>query len=381
MEEGPSVHAAIMRDPNWFRKMISSRFQIESDMTSDDLPYGFDAFDPDPLEFPAARSVERRPQTVAEFVRDMKETAEKLGRDDSTRGDVKMMSVAFKELRYALKVFSAYRLKRKVTVFGSARTKPDDPSFQQAADFGKQIAEAGYMVITGAGGGIMEAAHVGSGHEHSLGLNIMLPFEQSANPVMMKANERLVTLKYFFTRKLMFVKEADAVILFPGGFGTLDEGFEALTLVQTGKSHLFPVVCVDRPGGNYWKSWDQFIRAELLERRLISPDDTALYRVTDSVEEAVKEVVNFTRVYHSMRYVKGDLILRLHQPISQTLLEEIRKEFASFVVKGTIEQTEADPSESNEQHIVHLPRLRFRFDRRQLGRLRLMIDRINREGA
>jgi len=349
-------------------------------MTSEDLPYGFDSFDPDPMEFPAARSVERRPQTVAEFVREMKETAEKLGRDDASRGDIKMMSVAFKELRYALKVFSAYRLKRKVTVFGSARTKPDDPSFQQAADFGKQIAEAGYMVITGAGGGIMEAAHIGAGHDHSLGLNIMLPFEQSANPVMMKANERLVTLKYFFTRKLMFVKEADAVILFPGGFGTLDEGFEVLTLVQTGKSHLFPIVCIDRPGGNYWKSWDQFIRAELQERRLISPDDTSLYRVTDSVEEAVKEVVNFTRVYHSMRYVKGDLILRLHQEISLSLLEEIRKEFAGFVVKGTIEQTQSDPSEANEEHIVHLPRLRFRFDRRQLGRLRLMIDRINRDG-
>jgi len=347
-------------------------------MSADDLPYGFDAFDPDPVEFPAAAQTERRPQSIPEFIRQMKETADKLVRDNASRGDVKMMNVAFKELRYAIKIFSAYRDRRKVTVFGSARTKGDDPSYQQAVEFGRQITAAGYMVITGAGGGIMEGAHLGAGHDNSLGLNIMLPFEQSANPVITKAGERLVTLKYFFTRKLMFLKEADAVILFPGGFGTLDEGFEVLTLVQTGKSHLFPIVCVDHPGGNYWKHWDKFIRAELLDRKLISPADTSLYRVTDSVEEAVKEVVNFHRVYHSMRYVKGDLILRLQQPLTSTQLEDIRKQFADIVVKGQIEQTAADPSEANEEHLVNLPRLRFRFDRRNLGRLRQMVDVINR---
>jgi hypothetical protein len=348
-------------------------------MNREELPYGFDSFDPDPTEFPAAAQVERRPQTIPEFIRQMKETADKLARDNASRGDVKMLNVALKELRYALKVFTAYRDRRKVTVFGSARTKPDDPSFVQAVEFGKQIAEAGYMVITGAGGGIMEGAHIGAGHDNSLGLNIMLPFEQSANPIMTKAHERLVTLKYFFTRKLMFLKESDAVILFPGGFGTLDEGFEVLTLVQTGKSHLFPIVCVDHPGGDYWKHWDRFIRAELLERKLISPHDTSLYRVTDSVEEAVREVMSFHRVYHSMRYVKGDLILRLQKLLPAKKLEDLRKEFADIVVKGQIEQTKADPSEANEEKLVDLPRLRFRFDRRNLGRLRLMVDAINRD--
>ena len=349
-------------------------------MTSSDLPYGFEQFDFDDAEIPTSQSAERRPQTIPEFVRQMKETADKFLRDGAGRGDVKMMNVAFKELRYALKVFSAYKDRRKVTVFGSARTKPDDPSYAQAIAFGQRMTEAGYMVITGAGGGIMEGAHIGAGKDNSLGLNIMLPFEQSANAVISTAGDRLVTLKYFFTRKLMFVKEADAVILFPGGFGTQDELFEVLTLVQTGKSHLFPIVCVDHPAGNYWKRWDEFMRSELLERRLISPDDCSLYRVTNSVDEAVKEVVNFHRVYHSMRYVKGDLIVRIQKELSPALLEELRKEFGKIVVKGTIEQTWADPSELNDEQVKNLPRLRFRFDRRNLGCLRLMVDRINREG-
>jgi uncharacterized protein (TIGR00730 family) len=277
-------------------------------------------------------------------------------------------------------VFSVYRDRRKVTVFGSARTKPDDPSYTQAVEFGRRMAERNYLVITGAGGGIMEGAHIGAGKDHSLGLNIMLPFEQSANAVISSAGDRLITLKYFFTRKLMFVKEADAVILFPGGFGTQDEGFEVLTLVQTGKSHLFPIVCVDHPGGNYWKRWDEFIRSELLDRRLISPDDCSLYRVTNSVDEAIDEVVNFHRVYHSMRYVKGDLILRIQKELPAAFLEELRTEFSKIVVKGTIAQTWADPSESNDEHVKHLPRLRFRFDRRNLGALRKLIDRINQYG-
>ncbi len=348
-------------------------------MNADELPYGFESLDPDDYEFPALASGSRRAQTIPDFVREMKETADKLVRDGASRGDIKLMNTAFKELRYALKIFSLYRDRRKVTVFGSARTKPDHPSFAQAVECGRLLSEAGYMVITGAGGGIMEGAHLGSGHDTSLGLNIMLPFEQSANSIMTKAREKLVTLKYFFTRKLMFVKEADAVILFPGGFGTLDEGFEVLTLVQTGKSHLFPIVCVDHPGGKYWKHWDEFIRAELLDRHLISPDDCSLYRVTESVADAVQEVIDFHRVYHSSRYVKGDLILRIQRPLSAPLLEDIRREFANIVVKGTIEQTVADPSESNEESLKDMPRLRFRFDRRNLGRLRLMIDRINRE--
>ena len=269
---------------------------------------GSDPIDPDELD--PAHPGERRAQTIPEFLRQIKETADKLLLDGASRGDVKMMNVAFKELRYALKIFRLPWIssRRKVTVFGSARTKPDNTSFTQAVEFGKRIAAAGYMVVTGAGGGIMEGAHIGAGKENSLGLNIMLPFEQSANSVISGAGERLVTLKYFFTRKLMFVKETDAVVLFPGGFGTLDEGFEVLTLVQTGKSHLFPIVCLDHPGGTFWKRWEDFVVSELLGRKLISPDDRALYFVTDSLDEAIREVIDFHRVYHSMRYVKGDLI-------------------------------------------------------------------------
>jgi uncharacterized protein (TIGR00730 family) len=332
--------------------------------------------EPDPDEIDVA-SPGWRPPTVADFVRQMKETADKLVRDGASRGDVKLMNVAFKELRYALKIFAAYRNKRKVTVFGSARTLPSHPTYQQALEFGRQMAQRGYLTVTGAGGGIMEAAHIGSGHENSLGLNIMLPFEQSANQIMSNAGERLVTLKYFFTRKLMFVKETDAVVLFPGGFGTLDEGFEVLTLVQTGKSHIFPIVCVDQPGGTYWKRWEEFIRSELYDTRLISPEDLSLYRVTDSVDEAVAEVVNFHRVYHSMRFVKGDLLLRIQRSLTERELAVVRTEFADVVVKGAIEQTTADPVEANEAHLALLPRLRFRFDRRSIGRLRQMIDRLN----
>jgi uncharacterized protein (TIGR00730 family) len=264
-----------------------------------------------------------------------------------------------------------------VTAFGSARTRPDHPSFAQAVEFGRKIAAAGNDHVTG--GGIMEGAHLGAGKENCLGLNIMLPFEQSTNPIISAAGERLVTLKYFFTRKLMFVKESDAVVLFPGGFGTLDEAFEALTLVQTGKSHLFPIVCLDHPGGTYWRRWEEFLKSEMLDHHYISPDDRSLYRITDSVDEAVREIVDFHRVYHSMRYVKGDLILRLLKPLSPARLEDLRKEFAEIVVRGTIEATEADPAEANELEVRDLPRLRFRFDRRNLGRLRLMIDRINNE--
>jgi transposase len=186
-------------------------------------------------------------------------------------------------------------------------------------------------------------------------------------------------LKYFFTRKLLFVKESDAVALFPGGFGTQDEGFEVLTLVQTGKSHLFPIVMVDEPGGDYWKQWHRFITDVLLARRLISPADLALYKVTDSAEEAAREVLNFYRVYHSMRYVEGDLVLRLQRRLSDATLEGIRTDFADIVVAGTFEQTAALPAEANDAAVAGLPRLRFRFDRRSLGRLRMLVDRINRE--
>jgi uncharacterized protein (TIGR00730 family) len=313
---------------------------------------------------------------IEQLAQQIRETADKLVRDGATRGDVKLLSTALKELRYALKILTPYRHLRKVTVFGSARLPASNPAYVQAVEFSKRVAEAGWMVITGAASGIMEAGHVGAGREKSIGVNILLPFEQEANPII-RGDLKLMHLKYFFTRKLLFVKESDAVALFPGGFGTQDECFEVLTLVQTGKSQIFPIVMVDEPGGNYWARWREYISDELLERQLISPADMSLFKVTDSMDEAVAEVFNFYRVYHSMRYVHGDLLLRLQHKLSDAMMERLRDEFADILVAGTFEQTEALPEEANDTHIATLPRLRFRFDRRSLGRLRQMIDAIN----
>src|SRR5262245_39967473 len=319
-----------------------------------------------------------QPPSIDQLVQQLRETADKLVRDSAPRGDVKLLNTALKELRYAFKVFAPFRQMRKVTVFGSARLSSDNPAYQQAVEFGRRIAKAGYMVITGAASGIMEAGHVGAGRERSIGVNILLPFEQEANPII-RGDLKLMHLRYFFTRKLLFIKEADAVALFPGGFGTQDEGFEALTLVQTGKSHLFPIVMVDEPGGDYWALWERYIRDVFLARRLISPEDMSLFKVTDSVDEAIAEVLGFYRVYHSMRYVHRDLVLRLSRKLSDELLARIRDEFADIVTSGTFEQVDALPEEANETHLATLPRLRFHSDRRNLGRLRQLIDLINRE--
>jgi uncharacterized protein (TIGR00730 family) len=316
---------------------------------------------------------------IEQLVQQIKETADKLVRDHANRGDVKLLSTALKELRYCFKVFASYRLRRKVTVFGSARLPLEHPACQAAIAFGKRMADANFMVITGAASGIMEAGHVGAGRDASIGVNILLPFEQSANQIIAGDN-KLMHLKYFFTRKLLFVKESDAVALFPGGFGTQDEGFEVLTLIQTGKSHLFPIVMVDEPGGDYWIRWERYIRDVLVARNLISPSDMALFKVTDSVDEAVAEVLNFYRVYHSMRYVHEELVLRLQRRLQPEVLERLREQFRDILVRGTIEQSGALPAEATDPHLAELPRLRLHFDRRQLGRLRQLIDAINRDG-
>lgn len=323
---------------------------------------------------------ELRTQGADVYVEQIKETADKLLRDRTNRGDIKLLSTALRELRYAFKVFAPYRTRRKVAVFGSARLPLDHPSCLQAIEFGKRMAQAGYMVITGAANGIMEAGHIGAGRDSSIGVNILLPFEQEANSII-RGDPKLMHLKYFFTRKLLFVKESDAIALFPGGFGTLDEGFEALTLIQTGKSHIFPVVLVDHPGDDFWKQCLNFIQEVLLKRRLISPWDMALFKVTDSVEEAEREVLQFYRVYHSMRFVRQDLVLRLQKPLTDAFLVRIRTEFADILKGGTFELSSALPAEVNDKHLADLPRLVFRFDRHKLGRLRMLIDLINREGT
>src|SRR5437868_2233619 len=240
----------------------------------------------DPPENDVMPEVDTRQTATEQLIQQIKETADKLIRDAANRGDVKLLSTALKELRYCFKVFSAYRQRRKATVFGSARLPADHPACVSAVEFGRRLAEAGFMIITGAANGIMEAGHVGAGRENSIGINILLPFEQEANTII-AGDLKLMHLKYFFTRKLLFVKESDAVALFPGGFGTLDEGYEVLTLVQTGKAQLFPIVLVDAPGGGYWDGIQRFVQDVLLPRRLISPEDVALYKVTDSVDEAV----------------------------------------------------------------------------------------------
>jgi uncharacterized protein (TIGR00730 family) len=284
---------------------------------------------------PLQQEDEGKSYGVEHYVQQIHETANKLLQDHANRGDVKLLSVALRELRYCFKVFAKYRDRRQVTVFGSARLTADDPSYQQCVEFSRRIAEAGFMVITGGGNGIMEAGHIGAGLENSIGLNILLPFEQHANTVIM-GDSKLMHLRYFFTRKLLFVKECEAVALFPGGFGTLDEGFEVMTLVQTGKSHLFPIVMIDAPGTDYWRHFERFTKDVLLSRKLISPEDLHLFKVTNSVEEAVAEIVNFYRVYHSMRYVKGDLVIRLNRAIRPETLENIRTDFADIIKSGGV---------------------------------------------
>ncbi len=238
------------------------------------------------------------------------------------------------------------------------------------------MAQHGWMVITGAGGGIMEAGHRGAGRELSMGLNIMLPFEQSANPVI-DGDPKLVTLKYFFTRKLMFVKECSAVVCYPGGFGTLDETFEVLTLLQTGKQTLVPMVLVDQPGGTYWKNVEEFFRKQLLGDKWISEEDVHLYKVTDNNDEAIREVLQFYRVYHSMRYVDDALIMRLTSRLTPEKLDKLNVDFADILVSGSIEQVGMLADEAGETELAELPRIKLHFNRRNLGRLRQLIDAIN----
>lgn len=317
---------------------------------------------------------------IAEFVRQIKEVADKLVTDDASRGDAKLLASALKELRHCFRVFAAHRGMRKATVFGSARTKPDHPAYRAAVEFGRRMAEAGWMVITGAASGIMEAGHVGAGRDKSFGLNILLPFEQGANSVIF-GDPKLMNMRYFFTRKLAFIKESDAVVLFPGGFGTHDELFETLTLIQTGKTHVFPIVLVDQPAGTYWQKWQAFIRDDLLGNGYLSPQDLHLYAITDSVDAAVAEVTNFYRVYHSMRYVKGELVFRLQAKPSDELLASIRTEFADILTGGTFEVCGALPEEVNEPTLLPLPRLKFRFNKHAHGRLRQLINRLNARSA
>jgi uncharacterized protein (TIGR00730 family) len=300
----------------------------------------------------------------------------KLLRDDTNRGDIKLIDKSFKELRYALKVFAPYRDLRKVSIFGSARTLESHSDYRQAAAFGKAMTAAGWQVITGAGGGIMAAGHGGAGADPSFGLAIRLPFEQKTNPFI-ENDPKLINFKYFFTRKLMFVRSSHAIALFPGGFGTMDEGFEVLTLVQTGKAVPMPIVFVDSPGGDFWQGWQHYVQHHLLARKLIGPDDLHLYKVTDSVDEAVREVRHFYSNFHSVRYARDEIIIRLHRRPTDAQLAEISEKFADIKTRRDFRLTEALPVERDETALAHLHRLVFSFNRRDHGRLRMLIDYLN----
>jgi uncharacterized protein (TIGR00730 family) len=331
----------------------------------------------------------RRDQAIEAFAREflggenqdlyqeMLVTICRLAHDQAGRGDAKLINKALAELRYALKIFAPYGQTRKITIYGSSRTPEGHPDYQAAVEFARQMSTKGWMVITGAGDGIMKAGHGGAGREASFGVAIRLPFEQKTNDIIAE-DRKLINFRYFFTRKVMFMKEASAIALFPGGFGTQDEGFEALTLVQTGKTPLIPIVMCEQPGGTYWPQWRAYVAAELLRTGMIGEQDMHLFFITDDVDKGVANVIQFYRVYHSSRYVGDELVLRLHRRISDETLQRINDEFAARILSaGQIEQCDPLPAEQGEY--PDMPRLKLSFDRKSFGLLRRLVDVVNRE--
>lgn len=304
-------------------------------------------------------------------------TAVRLATDKTDRLDLKIASSALREMRDGFQVFAPHRHVRKVTMFGSARTLPTDPLYRQARDVASVLAGHGWSTVTGAGPGIMAAGLEGAGPEHSFGINIELPFETEPNEFIV-SGAKLVSMKYFFTRKLLLVKESDGFVVLPGGFGTLDEQFELLTLLQTGKAAPAPIVLLEVPGGTYWHAWEHWIVKEVEPRRLINPDDRHLYKITDSVDEAAAEILGFYRNYHSLRFVGHTLVLRLAVLPTDDELAGLSEEFAD-ISGGKIEALGGPlPAESRSEDHPELPRVGLRFDRMSYARLRLLIDALNR---
>ncbi len=319
-------------------------------------------------DFGAAKS----PELIEEIII----TALKMAQDKMGTGDLKLMTRAIKELRYAARIFAPYRQVRKICIFGSARTSADNPEFKLAEEFARQITQHNYMVITGGGDGIMGAAQAGAKRERSFGLNIRLPFEQRANATI-QGDSKLINFNYFFTRKLNFVKETHAFALFPGGFGTLDEGFEVLTLMQTGKARVIPVVLLDKPNGTYWETWMKFLTDHLLKLGFISRDDFHFFKVTHSVDEAVNDILQFYSNYNSSRWVGDRLAIRITRRITGRAVAELNRQFADLLRAGQITQGSALDPEKNEPEIWDLPRLVLQPHRHSFGRFRQLIDAIN----
>jgi hypothetical protein len=333
-----------------------------------------------PLDGAIARLFElaggiRRP----EIIREMIITSLKAGQEDDGGGDLKLMSASAKEMRFTAKVFRPYNHVKKVTVFGSARTRQDEKVYALARRLGERLAQSGYMVITGGGPGIMQAIHEGAGPESSFGVNIRLPFEQKANPVI-EGDAKSINYKYFFNRKVAFLKECDAIAVFPGGFGTLDEGLEALTLVQTGKRNPVPILLVEEPGGTYWERWIAFVKKELLGQGYIGPSDLALFERVDSVDDALERISRFYLRYHSLRYLGDVLVIRMTSALDTRTVEELKLEFTDILRPGGgMVLSGALPEEGDEPDILHLPRLVLDFRREDFGRLRQLIDAVNLE--
>ena len=299
---------------------------------------------------------------------------------DTERLDWKIVAATLEDIEQGLSRFSPYRHTRKIAIFGSARTRSSQAEYKMAMEFARRITQSGFMVITGAGGGIMAAGNEGAGRDNSFGLNIKLPFEQGANAAI-SGDDKLIDFKYFFTRKLFFLKESDAIALFPGGFGTQDEAFETLTLCQTGKYGPVPLVLVDKPGGDYWHTWNQYICQQLKGNELISPDDPSLYTVTDNLDVACQVIKDFYRVYHSSRYVDEPFVIRLKLELSDEVLDQLNQDFADILKKGKISRIEALPQERKDLETLDLPRLSLYFNQKSLGRLYQLIAAINSSGV
>jgi hypothetical protein len=334
----------------------------------------------DSLKADIALLIDRLPTLKnRQFIKQALTTIVRLGESDIDRLDWKILSASLTDMERGFQLFHAYRHVRKVTIFGSARISPESPEYRMAVEFARYVTGMGFMVMTGGGGGIMQAGHEGAGRENSFGLNIQLPFEQEANPFI-QGDPKLINFKYFFTRKLFLLKESDAVALFAGGFGTQDEAFECMTLSQTGKFGPVPLVLIDHPGGDYWRSWSEYIDKQLVQKGLVSPEDPCLYTVTDNLDVACNAITRFYQVYHSSRYVGDRLIIRLKTDLSDAEVEQLNANFSDILVNGQIEKSHALPQEGQDE-AVGLPRLILYFNQRDLGRLYQMIAAINRIGT
>ena len=335
------------------------------------------ANDLESLQTELAELVEKLPSLKhGKWIQRSLEVLLRLSEQEIDRLDWKILSAAMQDMERAFKVFYPYRHVRKITIFGSARVSSETPEYRMAVDFARRVTQQGFMVMTGAGAGIMQGGNEGAGAEKSFGLNIELPFEQGANPFI-QGDPKLIDFKYFFTRKLFFLRESDAIAFFPGGFGTQDEAMECLTLCQTGKYGPVPMVLIDRPGGNYWQAWEAYVHTHLVEPGLVSPEDPSMYTITDNLDVACEVINSFYKVYHSSRYVEGKFVIRLKSELSDKCVEQLNKDYSDILVKGKIEKAQTFPQELGDG-TEELPRLALHFNQREFARLYQMIYTINR---